>query len=267
MDALANGALENDNTIALEHSIAVAELFRGIDVGEITLLARRARARDYARGEMVFGRGERPNGLLVVAEGTLKLAVRGANGEHKVVALVEEGQACASALAFLDRPSALEATALTPATVVSIPAGAVFEAMQRDPELVRRVIEHLSQRVLSLVDEVEGITLRRGLQRVAHYVESLARERGSNTHVVRLPSTKTLIAAQLGMAKETLSRLLHELVEKGAINVSRRELYILDRATLAALAEGRLSENGNGKRGNGGAHAARQIAANPSSLS
>jgi len=264
MDALANRALENGNTVALEHSIAVAELFRGIEVDEIALLARSAQVRDYARDEIVFQRGERPNGLLVVAEGTLKLAVRGANGEHKVVALVEEGQACASALAFLDRPSALEATALTPATVISIPASAIFDAMQRDPELVRRVIEHLSQRVLTLVDEVEGITLRRGLQRVAHYVESLARERGSNAHVVRLPSTKTLIAAQLGMAKETLSRLLHELVEKGAINVSRREIFILDRATLSELAEGRPSANGNGKRGNGGADPARQMAASPS---
>jgi len=251
MDIAANQLLANRNSSGVERHIAVAELFRGIEAGEIARLARSARARDYARDESVFRRGDRPDGLLVVAEGTLKLAVRGANGEQKVVALVEEGQACASALAFLDRPSALEATALTPSTVISIPASAVFEAMQRDAELARRVVEHLSHRVLSLVDEVEGITLRRGLQRLAHYVESLARERGPATHVVRLPSTKTLIAAQLGIAKETLSRLLHELVEKGVISVARRELYLLDREQLAALAEGRASGNGNAKRGRG----------------
>ena len=260
MDIAAIRVLANSNSADLEHHIAVAELFRGTEAGEIALLARRARAREYVRDETVFRRGERPDGLLLVAEGTLKLAVRGANGEHKVVALVEEGQACASALAFLDRPSALEATALTPSSVISIPASAVFEAMQRDAELARRVVEHLSHRVLSLVDEVEGITLRRGLQRLAHYVESLARERAAGTHMVRLPSTKTLIAAQLGIAKETLSRLLHELVEKGVISVARRELYILDREQLAALAEGRASGNGNGKRGRGtGAHATQPI--------
>jgi len=252
MDSPVNRALGRDNTTALEHSIEVAELFRGIDAQEIALLAGRARVSDYARGEMIFRRGERPAGLLVVVEGVLKVAVRGANGEHKIIALVEEGGVCASALAFLDRPSALEASALTPATVVAIPAGAVFEAMQRDTELARRVVEHLSHRVLSLVDEIEGITLRRGLQRLAHYVESLARERGPGAHAVRLPSTKTLIAAQLGVAKETLSRLLHELAEKGVVNVSRRELYILDRAQLAAIATGRTTGNGNGR----GAHAA-----------
>jgi|GEM_PF-851105 len=253
MDTTVSRALHEGNNAGLEHHIAVAEVFRGVGAAEVALLARSACPRDYARGEMVFQRGERPNGLLLVAEGTLKLAVRGANGEQKVIALVEEGQVCASALAFLDRPSALEASALTPVTVVSIPASAVFAAMQSDPELARRVVEHLSHRVLSLVDEVEGITLRSGLQRLAHYIESLARGRGNGSHAVRLPATKTLIAAQLGIAKETLSRLLHELVERGVISVARRELYILDRAGLAAIAGAPMHGNGNGN-GNGNAN-------------
>lgn len=258
MDIAANQLLANSNSASLEHHIAVAEVFRGLDPVTIALLAGSACLRQYARGETVFSRGERPDGLLLVADGTLKLAVRGANGDQKVVALVEEGETCASALAFLDRRSVLEATALAPTSIVSIPASAVFEVMQHDAELARRLVEHLSRRVLSLVDDVEGITLRSGLQRLAHYIAALAREHGPGTHVVRLPSTKTLIAAQLGIAKETLSRLLHELVEKGVVSVARRELYILDHAGLAALAAGRSAGNGNGKRGLGGAAEAAQ---------
>lgn len=246
MDTRSGGMLENRNAASIESYIAVAEIFRGIEPALLAQLARNTSMKSYERGDMVFQPGERPSGLLLVAEGTLKLAVRGANGEQKVIALIEEGQICASALAFLDRPSALEASALTPVTIVSIPASAVFTAMQSDAELSRRVVEHLSLRVLSLVDEVEGITLRTGLQRLAGYVETLARERGNGSHAVRLPATKTLIAAQLGIAKETLSRLLHELVEKGVICVARRELFILDHAGLAAVARGE-SANGNGR--------------------
>ena len=240
--------LADRNRETLEHQIAVAELFRGSDHEAIARLACDATRREYRRGEVVFRRGERPGGLLLVAEGTLKLAVRGPNGEEKVIALIEEGENCASALAFLDRPSALEASALTQVTIVSIPAHAVFRAMQCDTELARRVVEHLSHRVLSLVDEVEGITLRSGLQRLAHYVESLGRTPGNGSHAVRLPATKTLIAAQLGVAKETLSRLLHELVEKRVISVARRELFILDHAGLSAIARGGANGNGRGMR-------------------
>jgi CRP-like cAMP-binding protein len=247
MDATVDSALDFGNRTELERHIAVAALFRGIKGSEVAALARSAGMRNYRRGATVFRRGERPDGVLVVAEGTLKLAVRGANGEQKVLALVEEGQVCAGALAFLDRPCALEASALTALTVVSVPAKAVFDAMHRDAVLARRVIEHLSHRVLSLIEEVERITVRRGLQRLAHYVESLTRIGGPNgAHRVCLPATKTVIAAKLGIAKETLSRLLHELVERGVISVNRRELFILNRAGLAALAAGRMPGNGNG---------------------
>jgi len=251
MDTVFGKALEKSNNGRLEQYIGVAEIFRGSDKDTIARLARSAHERCYASGETVFARGERPHGVLLVAEGTLKLSLRGANGEQKVVALVEEGRCCACAPAFLDRASALEAIAHVPATVVSIPASAVFGAMEHDVQLARRVLEHLSHRVLSLVDEVEGVTLRRGLGRIAHYIESLLLGNGPGAQVVRLPSTKTLIAARLGIAKETLSRLLHELAEKGVISVVGRDLYIRDRAALAALALGRANGNGNGS-GRGG---------------
>ena len=47
--------------------------------------------------------------------------------------------------------------------------------------------------------------------------------------------SKTLVAARLGMKKETLSRLLRRLAADGLIEVSRREIAILDRAALTRV--------------------------------
>jgi CRP/FNR family transcriptional regulator len=52
---------------------------------------------------------------------------------------------------------------------------------------------------------------------------------------VRLPVSKTLVAARLGVRKETLSRLLRELAGRGLISVTQREVKILDRRGLAAV--------------------------------
>jgi CRP/FNR family transcriptional regulator len=60
---------------------------------------------------------------------------------------------------------------------------------------------------------------------------------------VRLPATKTAIAARLGVTRETLSRLLRELATRGLIEVARNEIMIFDRARLAELAGG---SNGSG---------------------
>jgi len=44
-----------------------------------------------------------------------------------------------------------------------------------------------------------------------------------------------VVAAMLGVKKETLSRLLRDLSERRVIAVSRREITILDRAQLEGV--------------------------------
>ncbi|HEU4923443.1 MAG TPA: helix-turn-helix domain-containing protein, partial [Burkholderiales bacterium] len=58
---------------------------------------------------------------------------------------------------------------------------------------------------------------------------------GNGSTVVRLPVSKTLVAARLGVKKETLSRLLRQFAAEGVIEVSRREISILDREALVKL--------------------------------
>jgi hypothetical protein len=51
--------------------------------------------------------------------------------------------------------------------------------------------------------------------------------------------SKTVLAARLGMKKETLSRLLQRLARRGVIEVTRRDITILDRAGLVDARSGR----------------------------
>lgn len=69
-------------------------------------------------------------------------------------------------------------------------------------------------------------------QRLARYLATLA---GTEAEA-HLPTSKTVIAARLGMKKETLSRLLRAFAERGVIDMTRRDIRILDRARLAELA-------------------------------
>jgi len=96
----------------------------------------------------------------------------------------------------------------------------------------------LAERNLRLLEALHAAVPRRGMQRLASYLEALAEPvAGAGEFKARLPGTKTLAAAQLGMSKETLSRLLRSLAARGVLRLSRREIAILDRAALAALAD------------------------------
>jgi CRP-like cAMP-binding protein len=80
--------------------------------------------------------------------------------------------------------------------------------------------------------------MRRGAQRLASYLHSLARTGAdaSASRTVRLPVSKSVVAARLGLKKETLSRLFKQFTADGLIVVSRRDIEILDAERLTEVA-------------------------------
>jgi CRP-like cAMP-binding protein len=117
-----------------------------------------------------------------------------------------------------------------------VPSLAVRALLEHDAPFARGLIEALAMRELELCAEIHAASFQSGAQRLASYIEGLAG--GSGASIVRLPCSKTLIAARLGMKKETLSRLLKRFAGSGIIGVSRAEIAILDPVRLSAAKQG-----------------------------
>lgn len=182
---------------------------------------------------MVCRRGEPLDCFHAVAYGQVKLVLRAGNGEERVLRIVGAGDTFGEALVLRPRPSPLDAVALSDTLVIELPARPVNALLERDAHFARGMFARLAQRMHELVAEIESSTLLSARQRIASYLVSLAGGAGR----VRLPVTKTLIASQLGVTKETLSRLLREFSDHGLIDVQNRNVVVRDRARLAAVAQ------------------------------
>jgi CRP-like cAMP-binding protein len=181
----------------------------------------------------VVRRGEPLAGVYAVVEGLVDVALRGAAGAERVLRFVGPGETFGEAAALLGRHSVVDAIALANSLLLVIPA----TALSHDGELSRRMAALLAERMLNLLAEIESAELHPAGERLAGYLLSLARPADGNGRLTaRLPATKTLVASRLGMKKETLSRLLHDLASRRLITVSRREIAILDARALRAIA-------------------------------
>lgn len=220
----------------IEGMIANLPLFRQAARAHLAQLAQTARPREVRRGETVCRRGEHLDGVFALAYGLVKLTF-GREDEEKVLRLVGPGETFGEEAVFLDRPSPVEASALADSMIVMIPAAPLIGLIERDPRFARAMIGSLSHRMQGLVADVEAGALQNGMQRVAAYLDSLA-EPGCAQTRVHLPATKTVIAARLGITKETFSRLLHDLAENRIVSVAKRDVELLDRTRLAAIAHG-----------------------------
>lgn len=221
----------------LEGVIASLPAFRQLSRKDLDTLANHSQLRESRRGAVIVGRGERMPGVIALAYGTAKLALRRANGDEKVVRLLGPGENFGLAATLLDRPCPVHLVALSNSLVATIPPVPLLRLMEQDIGFARGVARALAERVLQLVGELEASVQQSGLQRLACYLDSLAEPNGQpGSWIARLPTTKTTIAARLGIKKETLSRMLRELASRGLIAVSGPQVDILDRAGLAGLA-------------------------------
>jgi CRP-like cAMP-binding protein len=211
-------------------------LFRGVSERRIGAATRGARLVSLGSGEALIHRGEPLPGLCALATGSLKLSVSARPRDERVLGLVAAGESFGEAAALRAVPAPFDAVAVTDAQVLAIPIDAIQLLLRRDTAFARNLLDRLAAEILRLLAGMEAGMLQRAPQRLASYLCTLAgSDGGAAARRVSLPVSKTVVAAMLGVKKETLSRLLRDLSERRLIAVSRREITILDRARLEGV--------------------------------
>lgn len=225
---------ERTHSINIPALLARVPLFHGLADDEVARIAAGAREVSVARDKILFQRGDASDGFYIVFYGQMKLAFTGASGTEKVVEIISQGQSFGEAVMFMDRPYPVMAQALVDSQLVHIGKAALFQELDRDPQLGRKIIAGLSMRLHRLIADVESYSLRSGRERVIGYLLRNQDDTDSHRDVsIELPTKKGVIASRLNLTQEHFSRILHDLAEAGLIVVDGRTIRIPDIALLS----------------------------------
>ncbi|MEO7497585.1 MAG: Crp/Fnr family transcriptional regulator [Massilia sp.] len=204
-------------------------LFDDLSEAELGVIAAATTEQHVARGQAIFKRGDACHGFHSVVFGQVKLGFLSQEGNEKIVEIVGPGHSFGEALMFMERPYILNAHALTDCMLLHIASSAVFDELARNPQFARRMLAGMSRRLHGLISDVESYSLRSGSQRIVGY---LLKDEPGDGAVVTLAVSKKMLASRLNLTPEYFSRVLHDLVERGMIAVSGRQISILDIARL-----------------------------------
>jgi CRP/FNR family transcriptional regulator, dissimilatory nitrate respiration regulator len=233
--------MSNDRSL-IEGVVANLPLFWGLPPGQRQRLAAGCWSMSAARGASLLQAGKHPPGVFAVAYGAVKLALRSNGAGERLVRVVVAKQTFGEASALLGRPTPYDAVAIADAKLVVIPTAPLLALLEREMAFAKALVTSFAEQHLHLYAEIGSATLQRGGERLARYLDGLIGNGGNgDACTVELPLSKTLVAARLGMKKETLSRLLRQLADAGVIAVSRRSVLIRDRERLQAAAGIRTS--------------------------
>ena len=219
----------------IEGVLANLPLLEGVSRLVVRQLATHSTVIIANRGETVVCRGEPVPGVFAIAYGSVKTRLQYRSGGELVLALLGHGNTFGEVAALLACAARLDVVTLAESLFVVIDAACIHAQAQSSLPLARNMANAVARRFDALVGEFERGMLT-GLPRLAAYLDSIAEPGNAPaTWIARLPVSKTLVAARLDITKETLSRMLRQLVERGLIQVARRQVIILDRHRLAAV--------------------------------
>ena len=119
--------------------------------------------------------------------------------------MITSGASFAEGAAFTGARYLVTAEAVGDARAARIPAQHIVRCIRENPDISLSMVATITEHMHYLVRQVEQLKAQSGLQRVAEFLASFTEaDRGQFTFA--LPYDKTLIARQLGLMPESLSR-------------------------------------------------------------
>jgi CRP-like cAMP-binding protein len=215
----------------IAHRLTEFYMFSELQPAQIEHLTNGTRLIDVPRGNTLFNRGDRAHGFYLLLEGQIKLGVISPQGDEKVIGLIQPGQSFGEAVLFLERSFPIYAQATMDAKVLLITREAIFNILDNDVTVVRRMLAGISARNRQLVNDIESISLQNSTQRLIGYLLQISTD-SPNPERVQLPANKLTIASMLNITPETLSRVMLRLHNAGLIEVNGKEIVITNVAGL-----------------------------------
>jgi CRP/FNR family transcriptional regulator, dissimilatory nitrate respiration regulator len=209
----------------IAHRLSEFYMFSELQPAQIQKLANGTRLIEIFRGTYLFNRGDKAHGFYLLLDGQVKLGVISPQGDEKIIGLIQPGQSFGEAVLFLERSFPIYAQATLDSKVLLITREAIFDILDNDVTVVRRMLAGISARNRQLVNDIESISLQNSTQRLIGYLLQISTD-SVNPGRVHLPANKVTIASMLNITPETLSRIMLRLHNAGLIEVNGKEIII-----------------------------------------
>lgn len=212
----------------------------GLSPGDAAALERSARTRVVALGQPVFSQKDDARSVMLLVQGTVWLGAAGTDGGFRPERALHGPAWLDASSAWLNGTHALDAQAVTAATVAEWPRDVLGPLLEQRPTLARRLITTLAREVHDLTLNTHDLMHKDAPARLAAWLNQRCAEApGMPGHgIVHLSERKRDIASQLAITPETLSRLMRSFMRQGVIDVAGYTVHVIDRAALARLASG-----------------------------
>ena len=226
--------------MAIHEFLERAALFKGVAPSVLDPVVGAATTRTFVRGAPIWRVGDRPQALLVVRSGLVKLTRPAARGRTSLCGLFGAPALLGELVLVKGVPYQNAAVAATTnVTIVSIPRDLVLAAAQREPQIALNLLCAFEEKFTALHDKIDVLSAGSVEARLATLLLKLYAQFGDEladgTHRIGVPLSRQELADMVSTSFETAVRVLTRWEREGVVATDVDGFTLGDRPRLQAL--------------------------------
>ncbi len=202
------------------------ELFQGLSAAELETLSASSSSRAFPKNTVVIHENDPADSLFIIESGKVKVYCSDKNGKEFIMNTQNEGDYFGE-LALLDDSSRSASVRTVEKSSFCIIFKDDFNrVLDEHPNIARKLIRNLAQRVRKLTADVKSLALQDVYGRVANVLMDLSEERGDGSLFIPEKLTQQDIADRVGASREMVARILKDLTIGEYIRFEGRHIII-----------------------------------------
>lgn len=225
--------------VAIAATLRGSRLFSGLSGADLESVAALCSIRQLQKGEVLFREGARAEGFYVVQTGSVSIYRLTPDGREQIICVFQPRESFGEATLATFEVYPANAMALESSSVIFVPKVPFRDLIRQNPDMSLHMLGALSLHLRHLVESLQAMKGRQIEHRLAEWLlrQSPGAAPGCPVEIT-LPVTKKVLAGQLGVTSETLSRTLARFRDEQLIRVDGPLIRIVQMEGLRAYALG-----------------------------
>lgn len=212
------------------------ELFEQLTQEQIARVESRAVARTFSRGSLIYLPSDRSDSVLLLTSGRVKIYHITSEGKQALLALIEPGELFGEVAVVESGQRDEFAEAMESCTLIRISGEEIRHLMEQHPQVAVGVTRLMGLRRQRIERRLKSLLFRSNRERLIHLLLELADKYGRQTREgieIGIKLSHQDLASIIGSTRETVTVVLGELQNEGALLIRRKQILLTRMKQLA----------------------------------
>ena len=217
--------------------LSAIKLLRELPAPQLQAIERQCSWRRFAPDEQILDRDSESRDVFLVVEGAVEVVNYSITGREVAFGQVKAGGYFGELAAIDGRRRSANVVASAPSLVAVMPPEVFNNMLTSYPSVALNVLRRLAHIIRTADERIMDLSTLKAVQRVYVEVMRLAQSTGGDPTIISPIPTQRELARRASTSRETVARVLSQLVKGGILERKGRTVRILDMDRLRTLAE------------------------------